>query len=168
MQSIQCFAEKKINTLLVIIKYNFMEALPYTVIKSQRQYNKYCSILEELVTAKSKTKLHQDTIELLTVLIEKWDSEHNSFADENPVELLKYLLTENNLKAVELANLLGVSKSLISDILHYRRSFSKDIIRKLSEHFKISQEAFNRPYELKITQHLNGAKVINGGKKILA
>jgi len=55
-------------------------------------------------------------------------------------------MKENGLKAVDLANQLGVSKSLISDILHYRRGFSREITRKLADRFKVSQELFNRPY----------------------
>lgn len=57
-------------------------------------------------------------------------------------------LKEHNLKAKDLIEMLGVSKGLVSDILNYKKGMSKEIIRKLSEHFKLSQEAFNRPYPL--------------------
>ena len=120
--------------------------IPFKVIKSLKQYKEYCNALEELVMAKKKTRHHQDAIDLLTLLIEKWDEEHNSFSEVNPVEALGFLMKENGLKAVDLANQLGVSKSLISDILHYRRGFSREITRKLADRFKVSQELFNRPY----------------------
>ena len=97
---------------------------------------------------KRKTNAQEETIELLTLLIEKWDEEHNSFSDADPVELLIYLMKENRLKASSLAAELGFSKSLLSDILHYRRGFSREVIRKLSARFKVSQEFFNRPYKL--------------------
>jgi HTH-type transcriptional regulator/antitoxin HigA len=125
-----------------------MDPLPYKVIKSLKQYKEYCNILETLVTSPKKTKTHQDTIDLLTLLIEKWDEAHNTFSDANPVELLTYLMKENKLKATDLANELEVGKSLISDILHYRRGLSRDIIRKLASRFKVSQELFNKPYKL--------------------
>ena len=125
-----------------------MAPLPYKVIKSLKQYKDYCNTLETLVTSPKKTQTHQDTIDLLTLLIEKWDEEHNTFPDANPVELLSYLMKENKLKATDLANELGVGKSLISDILHYRRGLSRDIIRKLASGFKVSQELFNKPYKL--------------------
>jgi HTH-type transcriptional regulator/antitoxin HigA len=125
-----------------------MESPQYKVIKTITQYKEYCNLLEEIVMLKKKTRAQQDTIELLTLLIEKWDEEHNTFSDADPVELLDYLMKENKLKAVDLARELEVSKSLISDILHYRRALSRDIIRKLSDRFKISQELLNKPYEL--------------------
>jgi HTH-type transcriptional regulator/antitoxin HigA len=57
-------------------------------------------------------------------------------------------MKENKIKATDLATELGVGKSLISDILHYRRGLSRDIIRKLASRFKVSQELFNKPYKL--------------------
>lgn len=147
-----------------------MEALRYTIIKTEKQYNQYCHILEELVVVKRKNKLHQDTIDLLTLLIEKWDEEHNSFKDSDPVELLRYLMDENKLKAVDLAKLLGISKSLMSDILHYRRGLSKEIIRKLAERFKVSQELFNRSYKLvsPVNTHLKNERIMNTTKELSA
>lgn len=94
-----------------------MESLLYKVIKTEKQYYDYCRILEELGHLKKKNRFQQDTIELLTLLIEKWDEEHNTFSEEDPIQMLKYLMTENKLKAIELASILSVSKSLVSDIL---------------------------------------------------
>jgi len=131
-----------------------MESPEYKVIKSTEQYKDYCNLLEGLVMAKRKTRAQQDTIELLTLLIEKWDGAHNSFSKADPVELLAYLMRENKLRAAALAAELEFSKSLLSDILHYRRGFSREIIRKLSARFKVSQELFNRPY--KLTPPANG------------
>jgi HTH-type transcriptional regulator/antitoxin HigA len=125
-----------------------MEALQYKVIKTISQYKEYCNLLETLVVAKKKIKQQQDAIELLTLLIEKWDEAHNNFSETDPVELLDYLMKENKVKGVDLAKELEISKSLVSDILNYRRALSRDIIRKLAARFKVSQELFNRPYKL--------------------
>ena len=145
-----------------------MEKLTYKIIKSEHQYHEYCNILEELVTTKKKSKVQQEVIELLTLLIEKWDEEHNTLAEADPIELLRYLMTENKLKSVDLAKLLAISPSLVSDILNYRRGLSKEIIRKLSERFKVSQELFNRPYKLVSAYNtlLKDAGVMNTRKKL--
>jgi HTH-type transcriptional regulator/antitoxin HigA len=123
-----------------------METLKYTVIKSKEQYNKYCDMLEELLILDEL--MVQDEVELLTLLIEKWDEEHNAFNDLNPIELLKVLMAEHNLKAKELSDIIGLSKGTVSKILNCHKGLSKATIRKLADHFKLSQEAFNRPYKL--------------------
>lgn len=66
----------------------------------------------------------------------------------DPIELLKCLMKAHQLKSVDLVKILGIQRSAISQILFYKKGLSKDVIRKLSEHFKLSQEAFNRSYEL--------------------
>ncbi len=145
-----------------------MESLLFKVIKTESQYFEYCKLLEKLVTIKKKNNYQQDTIDLLTLLIEKWDETHNSFEDADPIELIKYLMTENKLKAVDLAAQLNISKSLVSDILNYRRGLSKEIIRKLAERFKLSQEALNRSYEppVPINTRVKNTAVVNARKKL--
>ncbi len=125
-----------------------METLKYKVIKTDTQYSQYCDRLEELVSTGRKTRLIQDEIELLTLLIEKYDEASNTFKDADPVKLLKNLMKDHKMKAIQLAKILNVSEGLISDILHYKKGLSKDTIRILSNTFKLNQEAFNRPYHL--------------------
>jgi HTH-type transcriptional regulator/antitoxin HigA len=126
-----------------------MQTLLYKVIKTDTQYNKYCGILETLMDGGKKSKTVQDEIELLTLLIEKYDSDHNTFEDLDPVEILKSLMKNHKMKAISLAELLNVSEGLVSDMLNYKKGLSKDTVRVLSQKFKLKQEAFNRPYELR-------------------
>ncbi len=127
-----------------------MEVLKYTVIKNEEQYDKYCKELRELLIQNKKVRNTdiEDQIDLLTLLIENWDEQHNTLGDLDPVQLLKSLMKENNLKSKDLIEILKVSKGMVSSILNYRRGLSKENIRLLSAHFKLSQEAFNRPYKL--------------------
>jgi HTH-type transcriptional regulator/antitoxin HigA len=135
-----------------------MDILKYKVIKTDKQYYQYCDILEALGDNGKKTKAVEDEMELLMLLIEKYDEEHNSFEDSDPIELLKYMMKENKMKAVDLARYLGVSEGLVSDILKYKKGLSKENIRLLSERFKMHQEAFNRPYELILPNSKNRSK----------
>ncbi len=123
-----------------------MTKLRYTVIKTDEQYFKYCNILEKLVFSNNPS--FNDEIELLTLLIEKWDEDHNTLDDLDPVELLKHLMKEHDLRAVDLSEILGLTKGTVSKMLNYQKGFSKESIRKLSNRFKLRQDAFNRPYPL--------------------
>jgi len=144
-----------------------METLKYTVIKNVEQYKKYCDILEGLIIRGNKAS--NDEIDLLTLLIEKWDIEHSTFNDSDPVELLKTLMEEHDLKAKDLVDILDLSKGTVSKILNYHKGLSKDTIRKLSDYFKLSQEAFNRPYRLihEVNRHFRNASLINTRKNMI-
>lgn len=143
-----------------------METLKYTIIKTKEQYTDYCNRLEELILMDTKTV--QDEIELLTLLIEKWDNENNTFAESDPIEILKLLMTEHGLKATDLSKILNLSKGTVSKILNYHKGLSKETIRSLSEYFKLSQEAFNRPYRLKnpINKTFKDASLMNTPKNV--
>lgn len=125
-----------------------METLKYKVIKNSDQYNKYCNELIQMLESE-KPDQYEDEIDLLTVLIEAYDAEHSTFTrDYDPVEMLQSLMADHKMKAKDLAELLNVSKSYVSEILHYKKGMSKEVIRKLAERFAMRQEAFNRPYKL--------------------
>ncbi|MEX2590392.1 MAG: transcriptional regulator [Chitinophagales bacterium] len=122
----------------------------YIIIRTEDQYYAYCNELERLSSKyqDNPSDMLLDKIETLTLLIEHYDQEHSTLNELDPIELLKYLMKENQLKQIELANLLQISKGHLSDILSYKKGLSKNIIRLLSERFKVRQSAFNRPYKL--------------------
>ena len=126
---------------------NMADRLKYTVIATREQYDDYCNKLEELASDPDFEKVEalRQEAELLTVLIDKWDRDHSSFNDSDPIELLKYLMSDHDLKAKDLVEIMGVSKGMVSSILNYKKGLSKQSIRNLAAYFKLSQEAFNRP-----------------------
>ncbi|MER3499286.1 MAG: transcriptional regulator [Chitinophagaceae bacterium] len=145
-----------------------MKTLKYKVIKTKTQYNHYCKKLENLLEKETGKGVH-DEIDLLTLLIEKRDSEHNTFEEVDPICLLTSLMDEHGMKPKDLVDLLGINKAYVSEILHYKKGLSKEVIRKLSDYFKVSQQAFNRPYKLKVTENFRfkNASVMNTRKKLI-
>jgi len=142
------------------------KVMKYKIIKTERQYDKYCKILEDLVF--KNRKKDKDEVELLTLLIEKYDDENYPTPELDPIEILKSLMDEHKMKAKDLVEILNLSKGTVSKILNYQTGLSKETIRKLSERFKLNQEAFNRPYRLKdpINRKYKNAALMNTQKKI--
>lgn len=141
--------------------------MEYTIIKSKKQYVEYCNRVMELASKKT-TKAIEDEIELLELLIDKWDSDNYKQPEKDPIELLKYLMENRNMKRVDLVKLLGIKKSAVSQILNYQKGLSKEVIRKLSDYFKVSQDAFNRSYPIKSEAnkgHIN-EKMMNVPKEL--
>lgn len=121
-----------------------VQSLKYTIIRNKTQYRQYCDQLELLLIEKRKTKSVIEEIDLLTLLIEKYDDLHHPFHQLSPSEILKALLKEHAMKAVELAKLLGVSEGLVSDMLSDKKGISKKNIQIISKYFKINQAFFNK------------------------
>lgn len=146
-----------------------METLKYKVIKSKKQYADYCNALEALLDTSAKTKATKDEVELLTLLITEWDRNNNTFEELDPISIVKELMQAHSMNAAALTQVLGVSKGLVSDILNYKKGLSKEVIRDIASHFKISQEALNRPYKLKVVanSHIKNASVMNTKKELV-
>lgn len=122
--------------------------MKYTKIKSDDQYNLYSDCHEKL-TLKDYEK-YRDEIELIEILIDEYESRTIHFEPKmNPVEILEYLLKENNLSKAQLSRELGVSRQLITDILNYRRDLSKTMILKLSKRFNLNTSIFTKEYTVK-------------------
>jgi len=138
----------------------------YKIVKTKKQYYQYCEILEKLVM--SKKKKDSDEIELLTLLIEKWDNENLPTIETDPIQLIKALMEENKLKSIDIADILEVNKSTVSRILNYKKGLSKKSIRILASHFCISQESLNKTYKLKneINRKFKNASLMNTVKKM--
>jgi HTH-type transcriptional regulator / antitoxin HigA len=112
--------------------------MKYKVIKSQEQYDQYCAILEQLLI----TSVHEDEIELLTLLIESWDRDHNSTDDVDNVTMLRSLMQEHGLREVDIADIVGVGRRLVLEVLNKKRALPPGMARVLAQHFKVVSEIF--------------------------
>ena len=122
--------------------------MKYKKIYSKEQYNNYCEKHEELTMTNYDANIEE--IELIEVLIDEYESRTMVNSEiENPVEILKYLLEENNISNSQLAQELGVSRQLISEILKFKRNISKSMILKLSNRFKLNPSLFTKQYQLR-------------------
>jgi len=132
--------------------------MKYKIISNDEQYNEYSDVHEKL-TYKDHIK-HHDEIELIELLIDDYENRILEPVKEmNPVEMLSYIIEEEEITKTELARQLKVSKQLISDILSYRRAISLDMVNRLSTRFKMRPQAFSRPYKLKETRKTKSKSV---------
>jgi len=118
----------------------------YKVIKNKEQYRDYTAQLKKMW--ENPTAKNEDDRELLEVLIDVWERENLKHEDGDPVQLILFLMENHNLDRNRMMEILDINKSTLSKILNYKKGLSKEVIRKLSAHFKISQEAFNKPYPI--------------------
>lgn len=137
-----------------------MEDLIYQTVKTQEQYEKYAEKLYKLLMKDEIDVSTQEHINLLLLLIKDWDSKTYDGKDYDPVEIIKSLIDDHDLNQKDLAKIVNKSESYISEILNYKKYPSKNVIRAISNHFKISQEALNKPYRLDIKKRKNSVLFI--------
>lgn len=126
--------------------------MKYSEIVNKKQYSEYCDRHLELGNLLGKGKADADMKNeyyILDLIIEDYQRKQtNPFEKLTPVDLLKALMEENGYSGYKLSRELNISQSVISEILNYKRGFSKDVITKLSEKFKVGKDSFLKEYEL--------------------
>jgi antitoxin component HigA of HigAB toxin-antitoxin module len=88
-----------------------------------------------------------DELDVLTVLVERYEELHYPIEPPDPIEFLEYLMELRGAKQAELAKLLG-SRSRASEILNRKRPLTLDQIRKISAAWQVPIEPLIREYEL--------------------
>lgn len=111
------------------------------LIHSEEQLAAYTKTLFRLTSIAEPTPAQIEAIELLTLLIERYEEEHNNLPQASPVEVLKFLLDRHNLKQRDLAQDLG-GESVVSEVLAGRRKLNTTHIERLSARFHVSPAVF--------------------------
>jgi HTH-type transcriptional regulator / antitoxin HigA len=104
-------------------------------IKSNRELNRVLKRIDVLWGAKPSTP-KGDELDILILLVEKYEDEHYSIPASDPVEAIKFLMDQNNLSRKDLEPYIGAS-GRVSEILSRKRGLTLTMIKKLHEGLKI-------------------------------
>ena len=111
------------------------------VIHSDAELAQYTAVLFDLTGNPKPTKLEKEAIELLTVLINRYESQRYPMPDVGPAEMLQFLLEQSGLSQRDIAKDLG-HESTVSLVLSGNRPLTRDHIERLSKRFHVSPAVF--------------------------
>jgi HTH-type transcriptional regulator / antitoxin HigA len=111
------------------------------LIHNDEELAAYTAQLFELTANAQTSGYENEAIELLTVLIERYESERFPIPDADPADVLRFLLESNGLSQRDIARELG-SESTVSLVLSGKRNLNRDHIARLSERFGVSPAVF--------------------------
>jgi len=117
------------------------QTLP-SVIHTEKQLESCLRRLEALLEKESSlTPAEKRLAELLTLLVEDFESRHYELPRASPIQVLEFLMDQHGLKQKDLATVFG-TPSIVSEVLSGKRELNKVHIRKLSDRFQVSPEIF--------------------------
>lgn len=115
-------------------------------IKSNKQYEaalaRTYTLLQKNIRPDSK---QSDELEILSILIKEYESEHYPVPKPRPLEAIKFRLDQLNMSEAELSTILGY-RSRKSEILSGKRKLNLAMIRKLTEKLQIPAEVLIQAY----------------------
>ena len=117
-------------------------------IKNKKHYKEYLKEAYQLMqTDLESNSPNSDRLELLSILIEKYEKENYGIDLPHPIEAILFRLDQLNMKKSELTKILG-TRSRTSEILSGKRKLSLSMIRKLNAELNIPAEVLIRDYQM--------------------
>ncbi len=101
------------------------------IIKTEAEYEAMLKRVGDLMDAKPGSP-DEDELRLLGLIVEHYEQEHYPIGPPTPVEMIEFMMDQNNLTNADMVQYLG-SPSKVSEVLSGKRALSKTMIRKLVE-----------------------------------
>jgi HTH-type transcriptional regulator/antitoxin HigA len=111
------------------------------LIHSDAALEKYTEVLFDLSAMPNPTPEQEEAIELLILLIERYESERYPIPEADPAQVLRFLLDQNGLSQRDLVPELG-AESTVSLVLTGKRKLTREHIERLSQRFHVSPSVF--------------------------
>lgn len=116
-------------------------------IKTKNDHRAALRTIERLMKAKKGTP-SGDRLEVLTTLVERYESQHVPIEAPDPIDAILYHMESRGLTRRDLEPFLG-SRARVAEILRRRRKLTIGMIRKLHTGLGISADVLIRPYDIR-------------------
>ena len=113
-------------------------------IRNEKDYQKALDRLEMIFDSKKGTN-QGDELEILSILIDRFENENFPIGMPDPIEAIKFRMEQLGMKQKDLAEIVGF-KSRVSEILNKKRKLTLDMIRKLNTTLHIPTEVLIQDY----------------------
>ena len=113
-------------------------------IRNEKDYQNALKRLELIFDAKKGSE-KGDELEILSILIDRYENENFPIGMPDPIEAIKFRMEQMGMKQKDLAEVIGF-KSRVSEILNKKRKLTLDMIRKLNTTLHIPTEVLIQDY----------------------
>jgi HTH-type transcriptional regulator/antitoxin HigA len=113
-------------------------------IRNEEDYQNALERLEVIFDAKKGTD-EGDELEILSILIDRYENENFPIGMPDPIEAIKFRMEQMGMNQSELAKVVGF-KSRVSEVLNRKRKLTLSMIRKLHESLHIPTEVLIQDY----------------------
>lgn len=114
------------------------------LLKTEQEYNEACERIYTLIHSTENAivpdSAEGEEIQLLSLLVEKYEQEHYPVEAPNPVDAIRFRMEQMHLKQVDVAPLFG-GTTRVSEVLNRKRSLTLKMITLLNRYLGIPLES---------------------------
>ena len=109
-------------------------------IKTKKDHENALKLLEELIDKNPKPETNEsEQLEVLAIVIEKYEKENFPITSPDPIEAIKYVMDQHDLTQADMIPCFG-SRSRVSEVLSGKKALTLEMIRNLRSQWGIPVE----------------------------
>jgi HTH-type transcriptional regulator/antitoxin HigA len=110
---------------------------PLTSLKSEKQFNEAQNVIDKLLTKGKLSSGEEMYLDALSDLVAAYEDVHYPIEPASDAAMLRHLMEAKGITQAELHRDTQIAKSTISEVLAGKKSFSRQMIRKLAHYFNV-------------------------------
>jgi HTH-type transcriptional regulator/antitoxin HigA len=114
-----------------------IQEFPLASIKSEQHLENAQEVMDMLLARGKLDEGEETYLDALSDLVAAFEDDHHAIKPASDADMLRHLLAAKELSQVQLSRDTGVSNSSISEVLSGKKQFTRQMIRKFAEYFKV-------------------------------
>lgn len=116
-------------------------------IRNRKEYLAALAEVERLWDAPARSP-EADRLDVVAMLIERYEQEHFPIAEPDPIEFLDHVMESRGLTRKDMETYIG-PRGRVADILNRTRPLTLEMIRRLADGLQLPADVLIRPYQLR-------------------
>jgi HTH-type transcriptional regulator/antitoxin HigA len=112
-------------------------AFPLASIKSEEHLEAAQGVMDRLLTKGELDHGEEMYLDALSDLVAAYEDGHHAIEPASDADMLRHLMEAKGVSQMQLSRDTGTAKSTISEVLAGKKPFSRQMIRKLADYFKV-------------------------------
>jgi HTH-type transcriptional regulator/antitoxin HigA len=114
-----------------------IQAFPLASIKSDEHLEAAQEVMDQLLAQGALDHGEEIYLDALSDLFAAYEDEHHAIAPASDADMLRHLMEAKGISQAQLSRETGIAKSTISEVLAGKKAFSRQLIRKFADYFKV-------------------------------
>jgi HTH-type transcriptional regulator/antitoxin HigA len=121
---------------------DLIRRFPLRPLRTDADLDAAVAVIDELLDRAALAAPEQDYLDVLSDLVESYETETIPMRPVSDAELLRFLIEHKSVTQAEAASGTGIAESTISEVLSGKRKLNRGQIAKLARYFHINPGAF--------------------------
>ena len=114
-----------------------VQAFPLASIKSDEHLEAAQVVMDQLLAKGELDDGEEMYLDALSDLVGAYEDEHHAIAPASDADMLRHLMEAKEVTQTQLSRETGIAKSTISEVLAGKKAFSRQMIRKFADYFRV-------------------------------